>query len=48
MDPNPELREARCECFGLRSRTRDDDALAHVLCSVGAAGGEDGGGVLRF
>jgi hypothetical protein len=43
-----ELRKTRCKCFSLRAGTGDDDALTHALCLVGAAGGEDGGGVLRF
>jgi hypothetical protein len=48
MDRHTELRKTHRECFGLRAGTGDDDALTHALCSVGAAGGEDGSGVLRF
>jgi hypothetical protein len=48
MDRHTELRKTHRECFGLRAGTGDDDALTHALCLVGAAGGEDRGGVLRF
>jgi hypothetical protein len=48
MGRHTELRKTRCKCFSLRAGTGDDDALTHALCLVGAAGGEDRGGVLRF